>query len=162
MAKNKEIKTNAMRILDRMKIPYRLYTYACDTFVDGMQSVRLLGLDEEKVYKTLVTENGSQAYFVFVIPVGKELDLKKAARQTQQKSLSMIPVKQITPVTGYVRGGCTALGMKKQYPTILDASAERLPAMVVSAGRIGAQIELAPADLCRAAGARFAPVTVED
>ena len=159
MAKNKEIKTNAMRILDRMKIPYRQYTYECGEFVDGLQTVAILGLDPQKVYKTLVTVGAGKEYFVFVIPVAEELDLKLAARAVGQKALEMIHVKEIDQVTGYIRGGCTAVGMKKQYVTVIDSSAEPLPSMVVSGGRIGSQIELAPADLCRAANARFADVT---
>lgn len=159
MAKNKEIKTNAMRILDRMKISYAHYTYECEAFIDGMQIVEKLGLDPQKVYKTLVTEGTAGEYFVFVIPVAAELDLKKAARAAGRKSLSMIHVKDINRITGYVRGGCTAIGMKKQYAVVIDASAEQLARIVVSGGRIGSQIELSPADLAKASGARFAPVT---
>lgn len=161
MAKNKEIKTNAMRILDRMKISYTHYTYECEAFVDGMQIVEKLGLDPGKVYKTLVTEGTSKEYFVFVIPVAAELDLKKAAKAVGQKALSMIHVKDINQITGYVRGGCTAVGMKKQYVTVIDESAVELSAMVVSGGRIGSQIELSPQDLAKAAQAEFAPVTAE-
>lgn len=160
MAKNKEIKTNAMRILDRMKIPYVHHTYECEEFIDGMQIVEKLGLDPARVYKTLVTEGASGEYFVFVIPVAGELDLKKAARVVGQKSLAMIHVKDINRITGYIRGGCTAVGMKKQYVTVIDETAESLPEMVVSGGRIGSQIELRPQDLARAAQAQFAPVTV--
>ncbi len=160
MAKNKEIKTNAMRILDRMKIPYVHHTYECDEFIDGMQIVEKLGLDPARVYKTLVTEGTPGEYFVFVIPVAGELDLKKAARVVGQKSLAMMHVKDINRITGYIRGGCTAVGMKKQYVTVIDETAQGLPEMVVSGGRIGSQIELRPQDLARAAQARFAPVTV--
>ena len=157
----KEVKTNAMRILDRMKIAYQHYTYECDEFQDGMQTVELLQLDPDKVYKTLVTESPNREYFVFVIPVARELDLKAAARAVGQKSLSMIHVKDINKITGYVRGGCTSVGMKKAYKTVIDASAQQLKTMVVSGGRIGSQIELAPADLAKAAGAEFVPVTGE-
>lgn len=115
MAKEKEIKTNAMRILDRMKIPYTHYTYECDEFIDGMQIVEKLNLKPEQVYKTLVTQGHSKSYFVFVIPVAEELDLKKAAKAVGEKSLEMIHVKDINQITGYIRGGCTAVGMKKQY-----------------------------------------------
>lgn len=160
MAKSKEVKTNAMRILDRMKIPYEHYTYECQEFVDGLQIVEMLSLDPAKVYKTLVTEGASKMYFVFVIPVAGELDLKKAAKTVGQKSLSMIHVKDINQITGYIRGGCTAVGMKKQYVTVIDESAKALPSMVVSGGRIGSQIELAPEDLAAAANAQFAPVIV--
>ena len=156
----KEVKTNAMRILDRMKISYQHYTYECDEFQDGMQTVELLHLDPKMVYKTLVTESPTREYFVFVIPVAGELDLKKAARTVAQKSLAMIHVKDINKITGYVRGGCTSIGMKKNYRTVIDASAQELETMIVSGGRIGSQIELAPEDLAKAANAEFAPVIV--
>ena len=156
MSKNKEIKTNAMRILDRMKIPYSHYTYECEEFTDGVQVADMLGLPHEKVYKTLVAQGASREYFVFVIPI--ELDLKKAARAVGEKSVSMIHVKEINSVTGYVRGGCTAVGMKKQYRTVIDESAESLPSMIVSGGRIGSQIELAPQDLAEASRAQFVDV----
>ncbi len=149
MAKEKEIKTNAMRILDRMKIPYTHYTYECDEFIDGMQIVEKLNLKPEQVYKTLVTQGHSKAYFVFVIPVAEELDLKKAAKAVGEKSLEMIHVKDINQITGYIRGGCTAVGMKKQYKTVIDASAQTLQTMIVSGGRIGSQIELTPDEPCK-------------
>ena len=118
----------------------------------------LLGLPHEKVYKTLVAQGASREYFVFVIPIEAELDLKKAARSVGEKSVSMIHVKEINSVTGYIRGGCTAVGMKKQYRTVIDESALPLPFMIVSGGRIGSQIELAPQDLAKACGAQFAEV----
>ena len=161
MSKAKEIKTNAMRILDRMKIPYQAHTYECDEFVDALKIADQLQLPYEKVYKTLVTERNSRNYFVFVIPIHKELDLKKAARAVGEKSLSMIHVKEIQQVTGYIRGGCTAVGMKKQYVTRIDESAQALPGIVVSGGRIGTQLELAPEDLKRASGAEYADVIVK-
>lgn len=162
MAKNKEIKTNAMRILDRMKIPYEHYTYECGEFIDGMQIVEKLHLDPEKVYKTLVTQGNSKEYFVFVIPVAEELDMKKAAKAVGQKSVAMIHVKEITQITGYVRGGCTAVGMKKQFVTVIDETARKLEKIVVSGGRIGSQLELSPLDLAKAAQASFAPVIVQE
>lgn len=161
MAKNKEIKTNAMRILEREKIPFNHYTYECEEFVDGIQVADMLGLPHEKVYKTLVTVGNSKNYFVFVLPIEAELDLKKAARAVGEKSLSMLHVKDINSVTGYIRGGCTAVGMKKQYVTRIDASAQELPRMIVSGGRLGSQIELRPEDLCKAARAEFADVIVQ-
>lgn len=144
-----------------MKISYAHYTYECEEFIDGMQIVEKLGLDPKKVYKTLVTEGASKEYFVFVIPVAEELDLKKAAKTVGQKSLAMIHVKDINQITGYIRGGCTAVGMKKQYVTVIDETAQALPSIVVSGGRIGSQIELLPADLAKAANAKFAPVIVQ-
>ena len=158
MSKNKDIKTNAMRILDREKIEYTHYTYECEEFIDALQIADMLGLPYEKVYKTLVTVGNSKNYFVFVIPIAKELDLKKAAKTVGEKSLSMIHVKDINEVTGYIRGGCTAIGMKKRYVTRIDESAKLLDKIIVSGGRIGSQIELSPGDLCRAAGAEFADI----
>lgn len=158
MAKQKEVRTNAMRILESMQIPFEHYTYECKEFVDGLQIADMLGLPYEKVYKTLVTVGNSKNYFVFVIPIAEELDLKAAARSVGEKSVEMLHVKDINAVTGYIRGGCTAVGMKKQYVTRIDSSAEALEKMIVSGGRIGLQLELAPADLARAAKAEFADI----
>ncbi len=158
MAKQKEVKTNAMRILDTMRIPYRHLTYECGEFVDGIQVADMLGLPHEKVYKTLVTAGGNGNYFVFVIPIAEELDLKAAARSVGEKSVEMIPVKEINRVTGYIRGGCTAVGMKKQYVTRIHSAAKELPEIIVSGGKIGSQLVLAPEDLARAAGAEFADI----
>ena len=160
MAKNKEIKTNAMRILEKEKIPFTHYTYECDEFVDGCQIADKLSLPYEKVYKTLVTEGAGKNYFVFVIPVAEELDLKKAAKSVGEKSVSMIHVKDINAVTGYIRGGCTAIGMKKQYETRLDAAAKEQETIIVSGGRIGSQIELKPEDLLKASRGEFADITM--
>lgn len=157
-AKKKEVKTNAMRILESMKIPFLHYTYECDEFIDGIQIADKLGLPHEKVYKTLVTVGNSRNYFVFVIPIAKELDLKTAARSVGEKSVEMIHVKDINAITGYIRGGCTAVGMKKQYVTRIDSSADGMEKIIVSGGRIGSQLELAPKDLARACGAEFADV----
>lgn len=158
MSKPKEIKTNAMRILESKKIPFTQYTYECNEFIDALQIADQLGLPYEKVYKTLVTR-GARDYFVFVIPIHKELDLKAAARSVGEKSVEMIHVKDLCAVTGYVRGGCTAIGMKKQYVTRIDVSAQNQPTVIVSGGRIGSQIELSPKDLLSAAGAEYAAVT---
>ncbi len=156
MSKAKEIKTNAMRILETMKIPFTCHTYECEEFIDGLQIADKLALPYEKVYKTLVTRGNSRNYFVFVIPIARELDLKKAAKAVGEKSVEMIAVRDIQGVTGYIRGGCTAIGMKKRYVTRIDKSAEELSDIYVSGGRIGSQIHLSPADLARAAGAEFA------
>lgn len=158
MAKAKEIKTNAMRILEKKKIPYETMTYECEEFVDALKIADQLGLPYEKVYKTLVTVGHSKNYFVFVIPIDQELDLKKAAKSVGEKSVAMIHVKDINSVTGYIRGGCTAVGMKKQYVTRIDSSAKALETMVVSGGKIGVQIELKPEDLREAANAEFADI----
>lgn len=159
MAKQKEVKTNAMRILENMKIPFVQYTYECDEFVDAMQTAELISQPCEKMYKTLVTQGSSKNYFVFVIPIAEELDMKKAARAVGEKSVEMIHVKDINSITGYIRGGCTAIGMKKQYVTRIDESARTRERMIVSGGRIGSQIELAPGDLAKAARAEFADIT---
>ena len=158
MAKQKEIKTNAMRILETMKIPFQHLTYECDEFVDGIQIADMLGLPHEKVYKTLVTVGSSKNHYVFVIPIEAELDLKAAARSVGEKSVEMIHVKDINAVTGYIRGGCTAVGMKKQYVTRIDSSAQALQEMIVSGGRIGSQLVLAPMDLAKASKAEFADI----
>lgn len=146
MAKQTDVKTNAMRILDKMKIEYKMYAYECDEFVDGMETARKLDLPPEKVYKTLVTQANTKEYLVFVIPIEAELDLKQAAKVSNVKSLTMLPLKDVTPVTGYVRGGCTAIGMKKQFRTFLEEDAVLLDEMYVSAGKIGVQMCLRPVD----------------
>ncbi len=149
-------KTNAMRILDNMKIPYTLHTYTCDEFIDGEQIADMLGLPYEKVYKTLVAQGSSKNYYVFVIPIAEKLDMKKAAASVGEKSVTMLHVKEINSVTGYIRGGCTAIGMKKQYVTRIEQSAEALEKIIVSGGKIGIQLELSPQDLRNASGASFA------
>ncbi len=156
----KEVKTNAMRMLDRQKIAYEYETYECDEFADGIQVADMLGLEHRLVYKTLVTVGKSGGYYVFVIPIEEEIDFKKAARAVGEKSLSMLPLKELTKVTGYVRGGCTSVGMKKAYPTVIDSSAKELPYLYVSGGRLGMQLRLSPEDLRKAAGAEYADVTV--
>ena len=156
MAKNKEVKTNAMRILEKEKIPFTCHTYECEEFTDGLKIADMLSLPHEKVYKTLVTVGNRNHYIVFVIPVAQELDLKKAAKAVGEKSISMIPVKDINQVTGYIRGGCTAIGMKKQYVTRLDESAKDKDIIFVSGGRIGSQIELEPGDLLKACKGEYA------
>ena len=160
MAKAKEVKTNAMRILERMKIPFTTHTYECDEFIDGKQTADLLGFPHEIMFKTLVTVSPNKSYFVFAIPIDEELDLKKAAKAAACKSLSMIHVKELLGITGYIRGGCTAIGMKKNYPVFMDASALNYEKIIVSGGKIGAQIELAPQDYQKACGAVFCELTM--
>ena len=160
MAKNKEPKTNAMRILDRMKISYKTFTYECDEFTDAQHTADLIGAAHETMFKTLVTVSPEPAYYVFVIPIDSELDLKKCAHQAGVKSLAMIHVKDINSVTGYIRGGCTAIGMKKQYKTFISDSAKELSDVYVSGGRIGCQMNLAPDDLCKASGGSYADILV--
>ena len=157
-----EAKTNAMRMLDRGKIPYTVHTYDhSDGKIDGVSVAAKVGIDPERVYKTLVTRGSGGGYFVFVIPVALELDLKKAARAVGEKSVAMIRVDEINKVTGYIRGGCSPVGMKKQYPTVFDRRAEALPAIVVSGGRIGTQVEVEPGALMAAVGAKTAELTME-
>lgn len=158
MAKNKEIKTNAMRILETQKISYEMHTYECDEFIDGIQIADMLGLPHEKVYKTLVTQGNSKNYYVFVIPIAEELDMKKAAKSVGEKSVAMLHVKDINAVTGYIRGGCTSIGMKKQYVTRIAREAQLLEKIIVSGGKLGVQLELSPADLAKAAKAEFADI----
>jgi len=160
MGKEKEVKTNAMRILEREKITYTTYNYEADEFTDGVSLADKLGIPHEKIYKTLVTVGKSGGYYVFVIPVEAEIDFKKAAKAAGEKSIEMLPLKNLTAVTGYVRGGCTSVGMKKQFPTFVQQEAEQLPAIVVSGGRIGTQLEMKPADLMKAARAKPADITV--
>ncbi len=159
MAKNKDTKTNAMRILDRDKIPYEARFYECDEFIDGVHTADILGLEHRLVYKTIVTIGHSKNYYVFVIPIEKSIDFKKAARAVGEKSVELLPLKDVTAVTGYVRGGCTAVGMKKQYVTRIDESAAGLEKMIVSGGKIGVQLSLKPEDLRLVTGAEFADVT---
>lgn len=153
-----ELKTNAMRMLDRMKIPYEYETYECEDFTDGIETADKLGYDHALVYKTLVTTGKSGEHYVFVIPIEAEIDFKKAAKAVGEKSLEMLHLKNLTKVTGYVRGGCTAIGMKKQFPTVIQKDAEELTQMHVSGGKLGMQLKLAPADLKKAAKAQFADV----
>lgn len=154
----KEVKTNAMRILDRMKIPYEFKAYECEEFVDGIATADKLNLPHEQVFKTIVTTGKSGEHYVFVLPIEEEIDFKKAAKAVGEKSLEMLHLKDLTPLTGYVRGGCTAIGLKKPFPVIIDESACRFDHIHVSAGRIGAQLALAPEDLKKAANAKFADV----
>ena len=156
----KEVKTNAMRQLDRLDIPYEHHEYVCKEFTDGGQIADELSLPHEIVYKTLVTQGNSKDYFVFVLPIDAELDMKKAARSVGEKSVSMLHVKDINAVTGYVRGGCTSLGMKKSFVTRISEQAKGQKEIYVSGGRIGSQISLVPEDLRRAARAEFADITV--
>ena len=161
MAKEKEVKTNAMRILDKNKIVYESHTYECTEFTDGAQIADTLGLPHEKVYKTLVTVGKSRQNYVFVLPIDDELDMKKAAKAAGEKSLEMLPLKELTPLTGYVRGGCSPVGMKKAFPTVFDESVNNVPTVMVSAGKIGFQIECAPADLIKLTRAATAHITTD-
>ena len=158
----KEAKTNAMRILDRMKLPYTLNSYECKEFIDGVHIANMLGQDPAQSFKTLVCSGKGGGYYVFVLPVARELDLKKAARAVGAKAVELLPVKEINAVTGYIRGGCTAIGMKKQYPTVIDQSAADFDTIIISGGRIGSQILLAPDDFIRATGGSYGDILAGD
>ena len=157
MAKNS--KTNVMRLLDGAKIPYREHCYVESGVVSGIDVARELGQDPDRVFKTLVTQGANKAHYVFVVPVDKELDLKKAAKATGEKSIAMIPAKELLPLTGYIHGGCSPIGMKKFFPTTVDASARDKDTICVSAGKIGYQVELSPADLEKMIRLTYADIT---
>ncbi len=156
----KEEKTNVMRVLDQKKVFYAPHFYDPNT-VDGLSVAKAAGEVPERVFKTLVTEGVSKRNYVFVVPVSRELDLKKAAKAVGEKSIAMIKQAQLLPLTGYVHGGCSPVGMKKQLPTIIDESALGQERILVSAGRIGAQVELAPCDLASLIRAQFISVVTE-
>nr|MBQ5811497.1 Cys-tRNA(Pro) deacylase [Clostridia bacterium] len=156
--KDKDIKTNAMRILDTLGVDYEVITYTCDGFVDGVSLAEMLDKPKESTFKTLVAVGKSGGYFAFVIPVAEELDLKAAARAVGEKAVELIPVKDITKVTGYVRGGCTAIGMKKDYPTVIDETCILFDKIMLSGGRIGSQIILSPDDYIKATNAQCLPI----
>ena len=160
MAKQKEEKTNVMRVLEQKSIPYTAHTYDPDAGLDGVSVARQLGREPEMVFKTLVARGASGGLYVFDIPVEGSLDLKKAAKAVGEKSIAMIAQKELLPLTGYVHGGCSPVGMKKQYPTVFDETAEILDTIMVSAGKIGFQVELEPAALMELVGASTADLTV--
>lgn len=156
--KDKDIKTNAMRILETLGISFEVITYECDEFIDGVHLADKLGQPQESTFKTLVAQGKSGGYFAFVIPVAEELDLKAAARAVGEKSVELIAVKDITKVTGYVRGGCTAIGMKKDYPTVIDETCILFDTIMVSGGRLGSQVKLSPDDYIKATKAKCLPI----
>ncbi len=157
----KDNKTNAMRILDKFKIPYTAHVYECENFVDGVQIAELLGEDCAATFKTLVTIAKSGKYYVFCLPVDREMDLKKCARAVGEKALTPVHVKDILTITGYIRGGCSPVGMKKPYRTVIHESARSLEHVIISGGRLGLQLELTPGDLIKACSGEFADITAE-
>ena len=166
MAKKKKEKnthkTNAVRMVEAAGISYSLMEYeAPEGFLDGVSVAKSLGLDPDKVFKTLVTVGSSKANYVCVIPVGRELDLKKAARHFGEKKIDMLPSRQLTPVTGYIKGGCSPVGMKKPFPTAIDASAKGLDEIMVSGGKVGLQIKLPTKALLQLVGGEFADLATE-
>ena len=160
MAKNKEEKTNVMRTLEQKKIPYTAFSYDPNGPIDGVSVAAETGLDAAGVFKTLVTKGASGAYYVFDIPVAENLDLKKAAKAVGEKSIAMLPQKELLPLTGYVHGGCSPVGMKKQFPTVFHETVNELALVAVSAGKIGHQVQVKPGDLLKLLRAKTADVVV--
>ena len=156
----KEQKTNAMRILEKNKIPYELITYECDEFIDGLHTAEKTGAPVEQSFKTLVAQGKSKDYYVFVIPIAEEVQLKTAAKAVGEKSVEMIHVKDINKITGYIRGGCSPVGMKKQYKTIIHSSAQNYSDIYISGGRLGTTIRLSPLSLKNLVNAEFADIIV--
>ncbi|BDU92209.1 Cys-tRNA(Pro) deacylase [Clostridium perfringens] len=157
MAKDKKLKTNAMRILDSKKVSYEMLSYESeDGKIDGISVAHKIGVDEKNVFKTLVAQGTSKELYVFVIPVAEELDLKNAAKIAGEKKVEMIAVKDILKYTGYIRGGCSPIGMKKNYKTFIHESAEDLDFIIFSAGKIGHQIKMNPKDLVNVVEGEFA------
>ena len=156
MAKDKKLKTNAMRILDSKKVSYEMLSYESeDGKIDGISVAHKIGVDEKNVFKTLVAQGTSKELYVFVIPVAEELDLKNAAKIAGEKKVEMIAVKDILKYTGYIRGGCSPIGLKRDYRTFIHESAKDLDFMIVSAGKIGHQIKLNPNDLVEVVSRKF-------
>ena len=154
-------KTNAMRLLDQAGIPYKVHTYSAEDGIDGLSVARSLEEDPDSVFKTLVTQGKSRAFYVFVIPVPGKLSLRQAAKACGEKSVEMIPQKLLLPTTGYVHGGCSPVGMKKVFPTFIDETAILFDRIFVSAGKIGCQIEIWPDDLIDYCSAELVPLTEE-
>ena len=162
MAKHKEEKTNVMRILDQKRVPYTPHTYPVgDTAPDGVSVASMMGQDPAAVFKTLVCRGAGGGFYVFDIPVAATLDLKKAAKAVGEKSVAMIAQKELLPLTGYIHGGCSPVGMKKPFPTVFHESVNGLETVTVSAGKVGHQIECRPADLIALVGADTADIIVE-
>ena len=160
MAKHKEEKTNVMRTLEQKKIPYTAHSYDPDGPIDGVSVAQTLGQPAERVFKTLVTKAASGAYYVFDIPVAENLDLKKAAKAVGEKSIAMLPQKELLGLTGYVHGGCSPVGMKKQFPTVFHKTVLGYDTVCVSAGKIGAQVECDPKALIDLLRAKTADIIV--
>jgi Cys-tRNA(Pro)/Cys-tRNA(Cys) deacylase len=147
-----------MRILDRSKVSYEVLTYECEEFIDGMHMAEATGAPVDQSYKTIVTRGKSGQYYVLVIPIAEEIDLKKAAKVVGEKTVEMVHVKELLALTGYVRGGCSPIGMKKQFPTILDSSAEQYDRIYISGGRVGLSLCVAPADILKVSRGSFGQI----
>lgn len=161
MNMSKEVKTNAMRMLDKHHIQYDMIQYECDEFIDGLHTAEKTGAPVEQSFKTLVAQGKSKQYYVFVVPIAEEVQLKQAAKVAGEKSVELIPVKEITKITGYVRGGCSPLGMKKPYPVVFDASAGEFEEIYVSGGRIGLTLKVPLADLLKVTGGKLADIIMK-
>lgn len=157
----KEVKTNAVRFLEKNKVDFSFLTYESEGFLDGVSVAKKLGQPLEATFKTLVACGKSGNYYVFVIPVAEELDLKKAARAVFEKSVEMLPVKELTAVTGYVRGGCSPIGMKKQFPTVVDTGALAREYILFSGGRLGMQIQMNPEKLAELINGKFEDICMK-
>jgi len=153
-------KTNVMRLLDGQKLAYQAYTYPCETALSGVEVAAILHQYPSQVFKTLVTVGASKKNYVFVIPVAEELSLKKAAQAVHEKSIAMIKSKELLPLTGYIHGGCSPIGMKKLFPTVIDETVELCETMMFSAGKIGYQVEMKPEDLKQLVPYETADLTV--
>ena len=153
------VKTNVMRLREQAGVPYTPHEYPSSSALDAVSVARTLGQEPDAVFKTLVTQGKSRAFYVFVIPGPATLNLKRAAAACGEKSIEMIPQKLLLPNTGYIHGGCSPIGMKKAYPPFIDETAQLFDTICVSAGKIGAQVELAPDALCRMTGAQYAALT---
>lgn len=158
--KKSDEKTNVMRTLDGKKIKYESHTYVDTDAISGVEVATILGQDPKRVFKTLVTESGTKKNYVFLVPVCEELDLKKAAKAVGEKSVSMIKSKDLLPLTGYIHGGCSPIGMKKQFPTVIDSTSQNFDTILFSAGKIGYQIEISPDELKKILNFKLDDITV--
>ena len=154
----KQEKTNVMRFLDQKKIPYQMHDYTQSGAIAGEDVARVLGENPDEVFKTLVTVGKSKQNYVFIVPVNKELNLKKAATAVGEKSIEMIKSKDLLPLTGYVHGGCSPIGMKKQFPTVVHNTAEAMENILFSGGKIGMQVELRVEDFKKIINIKFADI----
>lgn len=158
--KAKESKTNAIREVEAAGVPCEVRTFECEEALSGLEVADMLGLDHDRVFKTLVTVGKSGEHYVFMVPVAEELDLKRAAKAVGEKAVEMIKSRELLPLTGYVHGGCSPIGMKKQFPTVIDETAQLFDAICFSGGRIGCQLEMSPDNLAKLVPLRFADITV--
>lgn len=160
MPKDHDRKTNALRELDAARVPYEARFFTCPEALSGVEVANLLGLDPDRVFKTLVTQAKSGGHYVFMIPVACELDLKKAAAAVGEKAVAMLPARELLPLTGYVHGGCSPIGMKKRFPTFVDETAQLFDTIHFSGGKVGCQIRMNPDDLGRLIPFQYADLTV--